>query len=60
MKDMNVLHEQMRRIDCVKDTLMNIRGILEEEGFDQKAKSLDTLIGKLERWEHTGSCRKSR
>ena len=58
MKDMNVLREQMRRIDCVKDTLMDIRSILEEEGFDQKAKSLDTLIGKLEWWEHTGACRK--
>jgi hypothetical protein len=58
MKDMSVLREQMRRIDTIKEQLMDICCILEEEGFDQKAKSLDTLIGKLEWWEHTGACRK--
>ena len=58
MKDMNVLREQMRRIDSIKEQLMDICYILEEEGFDQKAKSLDTLIGKLEWWEHTGACKK--
>lgn len=58
MKDMSVLREQMERIDSIKEQLMDIRCILEGEGFDQKAKSLDTLIGKLELWEHTGACRK--
>lgn len=58
MKDMNVLREQISRIDTIKERLMHISYILEEEGFDQKAKSLNTLIGKLELWEHTGACGK--
>ena len=41
-------------IDTIKDKLFQIVYELEEAGYVRKAKSLDTLIGKLEAWEHTG------
>lgn len=58
MKDPRVMKEQVRRVDCIKDELFKIVGELEETGFTQKAKSLHTLIGKLEYWQHTGEAAK--
>ena len=57
-KEIRVMKEQVRRVDCIKDELFKIVGELEEAGFTQKAKSLHTLIGKLEYWQHTGEAAK--
>ena len=36
-----------------KDILISARNELEEIGAIRKANSLDTIIGNLERWQHT-------
>lgn len=41
------------KINSVKWDLMELESRLEEAGLTRKAKSLGTLIGKLEAWEVT-------
>lgn len=38
--------------NAAKDRLMSIRDSLYEAGAIQKAKSLETIIGKLETWQN--------
>ena len=40
-------------VNCAKETLMKVMSNLEDEGAIRKANSLGTIIGKLERWQHT-------
>lgn len=41
------------KIDAIKMDLFQLVGKLESAGAMRKAKSLDKIIGELERWEHT-------
>lgn len=41
------------KVDNVKSELLSLSYDLEEHGFVRKAKSLRTIVEKLEQWEHT-------
>lgn len=44
---------KMYKVDNVKSELLSLSYELEEHGFIRKARSLRTIVEKLERWEHT-------
>ena len=54
IKEKDTFKQACDQIDTIKDKLFQIVYELEEAGYVRKAKSLDTLIGKLEALEHTG------
>jgi hypothetical protein len=41
------------KVDNIKSELISLSYDLEEHGFVRKAKSLRTIVEKLEQWEHT-------
>lgn len=43
---------QKNRVNAEKSRLMDIASALEELGAIREAKSLKTLIGRLEEWQH--------
>ena len=49
----NIKERLIDKVNDVKWTLIQIMDELEEEGFTRKASSLGTIIGDLERWQHT-------
>lgn len=53
MKNDRVFKENLHKIDRIKDELFDVCCKLEESGNKMKAKSLRTIIDKLEYWEHT-------
>ena len=52
MKDMKFLRKKQSDVNIAKDRLIEIMYALEEEGFIRQAKSLDTIIVKLEVWQN--------
>lgn len=52
MKDMEKLHELQMKANSAKDKLISLEYELREAGFERKANSLSTIIGKLEAWQH--------
>lgn len=58
MEVRNVYENQIDRINPIKEQLMNIAAILEENGYIRKSKSLYTIVGRLEQWQHTDGKRK--
>lgn len=52
MKNMNFLREKQSDANAAKDKLIDIMHDLEEEGFIRQAKSLETIIIKLEIWQN--------
>lgn len=40
-------------VDVVKERLLRVCYQLEEAGAIRKAKSLYTIVGRLEQWQHT-------
>lgn len=52
MKNMELLRQKQSEANVAKDRLISIMYELEEGGFIRQAKSLDTIITKLEIWQH--------
>lgn len=52
MKDYNEKMRLQDEANHAKDRLISIMVQLEIEGFIREAKSLGTIIGKLEVWQH--------
>ena len=47
-------YEQLiAEVNTEKERLMTIMWKLEEAGYKRKAKSLDTIIARIEMWQHT-------
>jgi len=51
MKDIELLRRKQEEASTAKYRLMNIMHELEEAGFIRQAKSLETIIIKLEMWQ---------
>lgn len=49
----NIKERLIDKVNDVKWSLIQIMDELVEEGFTRKASSLGTIIGDLERWQHT-------
>ena len=52
MKDMEFLRQKQSEASVAKERLIQIMYALEEEGFIRQAKSLETIIWKLETWQN--------
>lgn len=52
MKDMEFLRQKQSEASVAKERLIQIMSALEEEGFIRQAKSLSTIIWKLEAWQN--------
>lgn len=52
MFEKDAFERNLCTIDSIKERLLNIAYELEEEGFRRKAKSLETIVAKLEEWEN--------
>ena len=52
MKDMEFLRQKQSDASVAKERLIQIMSALEEEGFIRQAKSLSTIIWKLEVWQN--------
>lgn len=51
-KDQETLQEVIRSVDDIKYKLWQLAGHLEEAGYPGKAKSLRSIGGRLEDWQH--------
>lgn len=54
IKEKDAFERTCDKIDSIKNVLISLVYQLEEEGYIRKAKSLRTIIARLEAWEHTG------
>lgn len=52
MKDMERLNELQGKANKAKNALIDLEWELREAGFERKANSLSTIIGKLEAWQN--------
>lgn len=52
MKDMEFLRQKQSEASVAKERLIQIMYALKEEGFIRQAKSLETIIWKLEAWQN--------
>ena len=54
IKEKDAFEKSCNKIDSIKQELMSLVYELEEDGYKRKAKSLETIVARLEAWEHTG------
>lgn len=52
-KKREAIEQAQHDVNCAKERLMKVMDELEDAGAIRKAKSLGTIIEKLEIWQHT-------